>query len=70
MTDPSGRITPDDLRAKFRELQTEVDSTAESAKNTAVTVAAVVATAVVLGVFLLGRRRGRKSTTFVEIRRV
>lgn len=70
MNETTGRITPDDLRAKFRELQTEVDATTESAKDTAVTVAAVVATVVVLGVFLLGRRRGRKQTTFVEIRRV
>lgn len=64
------RITPDDLRAKFQALQGEVDSTAEAAKSTALTVGAAVATAVVLGVFLLGRRRGRKRTTVVEIRRV
>ncbi len=70
MNDTPGRVTPDDLRSKFRELQTEVDATTESAKNTAVTVAAVLGTVVVLGVFLLGRRRGRKATTFVEIRRV
>ncbi len=63
-------ITPDDLRAKFRDLEGEVDSTTEAAKGTAVTVAAVVATVVVLGVFVLGRRRGRKRTTVVEIRRV
>lgn len=69
---PTGadRITPDDLRARFRDLQADVDSTAESAKNTAVTVGAVLATVVVLGVFLLGRRRGRRHTTLVEIRRV
>jgi len=64
------KITPDDIRSKFRELQGEVDTTADAAKSTALTVGAVVATAVVLGVFLLGRRRGRKRTTVVEIRRV
>ncbi|MBS1847426.1 MAG: hypothetical protein JST73_04030 [Actinobacteria bacterium] len=64
------KVTPDDLRAKFRELQGEVDSTADAAKSTAVTAGAVVATALVLGVFLLGRRRGRKRSTVVEIRRV
>jgi hypothetical protein len=72
-TDPQsdhGKITPDDIRSKFRELQGEVDTTADAAKSTALTVGAVVATAVVLGVFLLGRRRGRKRTTVVEIRRV
>jgi hypothetical protein len=64
------KITPDDLRAKFAELRGEVDSTADAAKSTALTVGAVVGTALVLGVFLLGRRRGRKRTTVVEIRRV
>lgn len=67
---PDDKITPEHLRAKFRELQGEVDSTADAAKSTAVTVGAVVVTVVVLGVFLLGRRRGRKRTTVVEIRRV
>lgn len=66
----TGKITPDDLRAKFRELQGEVDSTADAAKSTAVTIGAAVATAVVLGVFLLGRRRGRRRTTVLEIRRI
>lgn len=69
-TGPDARITPDDIRAKFSELQGEVDSTAEAAKSTALTVGAVVVTVVVLGVFLMGRRRGRKRTTVVEIRRV
>lgn len=64
------KITPEDIRAKFNELQGEVDTTADAAKSTALTVGAVVATAVVLGVFLFGRRRGRKRTTVVEIRRV
>ena len=37
--------------------------------DTAVTIGAVVAVTVVIGVFLFGRRRGRKSTTIVEVRR-
>ncbi len=71
-TEPAAgeKVTPEQLRAKFRELQSEVDSTAESAKSTALAVGAAVVTAVVLGVFILGRSRGRKRTTVVEIRRV
>ncbi len=70
MTATDGKITPDDIRAKFGELHSDVDNRAEAAKGTAVTVGAVVAVGVVLAVFVLGMRRGRKRTTVVEIRRV
>ena len=63
------KITRDDLEAKFRELGGDVDEKAEEAKSTAIAVGAVIAAAVVLGVFLYGRRRGRKATTIVEVRR-
>jgi hypothetical protein len=63
------KITRDDLESKFRELTGDVDDRAEAAKGTAVTIGAVVAVAVVLGVFLFGRSRGRKKTTIVEVRR-
>lgn len=68
MTAP-GKITREDLEAKFRELTGDVDEKAEEARSTAITVGAVVAAAVIVGVFLYGRRRGRKSTTIVEVRR-
>lgn len=68
-TDPPKKITRDDIEAKFRELTGEAEDTAESAKATAIAVGAVVAAAVVIGVFLLGRSRGRKKTTIVEVRR-
>lgn len=63
------KITRDDLEAKFRELGGDVDEKAEEAKSTAIAVGAVIAAAVVLGVFLYGRRKGRKATTIVEVRR-
>ena len=63
------KITRDDLEAKFRQLTSDVDDRADAAKSTAVAVGAVVAAAVVLGVFLLGRSRGRKKTTVIEVRR-
>lgn len=65
-----GTITRDDIEAKFREIKGDLDDTAESAKSMAIAVGAAVAVVAVLGVFLLGRRRGRKKTTFVEIRRL
>lgn len=68
-TAPAARITRDDIESKFRELQGEVDDTAESAKGMAIAVGAVVVVVVVVGVFLLGKKRGRRKTTIVEVRR-
>jgi hypothetical protein len=64
-----GKITRSDIEAKFRELKGDIEETAESAKGMAIAVGAAVAVVVVLGVFLLGKRRGKKQTTFIEVRR-
>jgi hypothetical protein len=67
---PKGLITRGDLEAKLRQLQGGVEETKDSALSTAITVGAVVAVGVVAVAFLLGRRRGRKRTTVVEVRRI
>ena len=69
-TTNNGKITRDDLEGKFRELRGEVDSTAESAKQYVVMAAAVGAVVVLGLVYTLGRRRGRKTTTVVEVKRL
>lgn len=63
------RITRDDIESKLREIQGEVDETAESAKGVAVAVGAALAVGLVVVVFLLGQRRGKRATTIVEVRR-
>lgn len=64
------KLSRDDIEAKLREIRGEVDSTASAAKP-ALMAAAVVAVVAVVGVaYLLGRRKGKKRSTFVEIRRV
>ena len=65
----SEKITREDIEAKFRQLTSDVDDRADAARGTAVAVGAVVAAAIVLGVFLLGRSRGKKKTTVIEVRR-
>ena len=65
-----GKITKTDIEAKFREIKGDIDETAESAQGIAITVGAVVAVVVVLGAFVLGKRRGRKKSTFIEVRRL
>lgn len=69
MTAPT-RITRDDIEAKFRELHGEVEDTTEQAAGIAVLVAVGLAVGVLAVAFALGRRRGSKRTTVVEIRRV
>lgn len=66
---PPEKITRKDIEDKFREITGDVDDKADEARTTALTIGAVVAVAVVLGVFLFGRSRGRKKTTIVEVRR-
>ena len=59
-----------DLEAKLRELQGGVTETRESAANTLLAVGAVVLAGVVAVAFLMGRRKGKKRTTVVEVRRI
>lgn len=63
-------ISRNDLENKMRELQGEVDETRQTAASSIVTVGAVVLVAVVAVAFLLGRRKGKKRTTVVEVRRI
>ena len=63
-------ITRADLEAKLAEIGGEVDDQVSNGKQIAITAGAVVVAVVIAAVFLLGRRRGRKLTTVVEIRRV
>lgn len=62
-------ISRSDIEAKAKEIIAAVEETKESAKNTAV-VAGVVVAAIVVAAFLLGRRRGSRSKTLVEVYRV
>ncbi|CAN5661404.1 hypothetical protein BH20ACT2_BH20ACT2_21090 [soil metagenome] len=64
------KISRDDIEAKFRELRGEVDQAAQSAKTPLIAAAAVAAVVLVGLAFVLGRRRGRRTTTLVEVRRV
>lgn len=67
---PDRPITRDDIEQKFNALQSDVGEATESAKGTLIAVGAAVAVVVVLGAYILGRKRGRKKNAFIEIRRV
>jgi len=57
-----------DLEAKLREIQGVIDETTQGAKNTGV-IAAVGVVAVLVVVYLLGRRKGKKGSARVEVYR-
>lgn len=58
-----------DIEAKLRELQGEVEIIGEEAKSYALTVVAIIGVGIVAVAFVLGRRRGRRNRTIVEVRR-
>ena len=63
-------ITRADIEAKLREIKGEVETTTDTAKPYAIAAVAALAVVVVGVAYALGRRKGRKKTTVVEIRRV
>jgi len=63
-------VTRADLEAKLHEIRGEVDTTASAARPALITVAAVAVVVFVGAAYLLGRRKGKKRSTVVEIRRV
>lgn len=64
------RVTRADIEAKLREIRGEVDDTTDTAKPYALAAGIAVAIGVVALVYTMGRRKGRKRTTVVEVRRV
>ena len=69
-TDQDHEVTRSDIEAKLRQIRGEVERTGEAAKPIGLAVAVAAAVGVVAVAYLLGRRRGKKKTTIVEIRRV
>ena len=63
-------ITRDDIERKLREIRGEVDEIGQTSKNYVLIAGAVAAVAVVGLAFVLGKRKGKRKTTVVEVRRV
>lgn len=62
-------VSRQDIEAKARQLADAVDETKDSVKNKAM-IAAVAVAVVVVGAFIVGRRRGSRNKTVVEVYRV
>jgi hypothetical protein len=64
-------IGPQDIEQKFRELQTDVVGTVGAeVRSYAIAAGAVLFITVMTVAYVVGRRRGRKRSTVVEIRRM
>ncbi len=64
------RISREDIEAKLRALQGDVQGKVEDRKSTVMVVAGGIGVILVIVFFLLGRRSGKRRSTVVEIRRV
>jgi hypothetical protein len=67
---PGGRIEVVDIRSKLQEIRGEVDEKADSAKPVAMYAGVAGVILVIAVAFLLGRSRGKRKATWVEIRRL
>ncbi|HUP69493.1 MAG TPA: hypothetical protein VM142_06720 [Acidimicrobiales bacterium] len=63
-------VTRDAIEAKLRQIKGEVDTSANAAKPVALMIGVGLAVAVVGLAYVMGRRKGKKKTTLVEVRRV
>jgi hypothetical protein len=64
-----GPITRADLEAKFSQLRGSTTAT-DTQRNIGLMALIVAGVALILGAYLVGRIRGRKRRTIVEVRRV
>ena len=67
---PRQPVTRADIEAKLAQIRGVADDTTEVAEGAAKTGLVIAGVGVVVVAFLLGRRRGRKKSTIVEVRRI
>jgi hypothetical protein len=64
------RITRDDLESQFAKFQADLQGKVDDKRQALITGGTVVLVLVLVLMFVLGKRSGRKSSTFLEIRRL
>lgn len=69
-TEPTTKITPQDIENKLKALQGDVQNKVDDKKSTIATTAAAGGIVLLLIFFLLGKRSGKKRSAIVEIRRL
>jgi hypothetical protein len=64
------KITADDVERKLRAFQGQIQGKVDDKKSTLMTVGAGVGVFLLILVFLLGKRSGKKRSTIVQIKRL
>ncbi len=64
------RVTRADLEAKLTEIETELTDTGEAVKPKAIAIGVGALVVILILAFLLGRRKGDRKTTILEVRRL
>lgn len=65
-----GKISKADIQAKLAAIQDGVVQVERDVKSLAIAAGIVIGSVVLAGVFILGRRKGRKRAGFIEIRQL
>jgi len=64
------RITIDDIEQKLRSVTAPVESGVGQARSLAPAVGLAIGAVIVVAAYVLGRRRGKRRTPVIEIRRI
>ena len=64
------KVTRADLEAKLTEIDSELTDTGEAVKPKAVAIGVGALILILILAFLLGRRKGERKTTVLEVRRI
>ncbi|MCA1693032.1 MAG: hypothetical protein ABR540_05115 [Acidimicrobiales bacterium] len=65
----NGRITRNEIETKLRQIRGDVDTAGEAAKGAGAVVAGVAVVLIVAVAYFAGRKRGKRKSTVVEVRR-
>jgi hypothetical protein len=69
-TNGSGTISRADIEAKLRAIRDGLEPMGDQAKTGAMALLPVVVAVVILGAYLMGKRKGVKRRAVIEIRRI
>jgi len=64
------KVTRADLEAKLTEIDSELSETGEAVKPKAIAIGVGALVLILILAFLLGRRKGERKTTVLEVRRL